>query len=118
MVVLRRGLSSVFLCGLIGLGLFSMPAVAGLVSTEEVTAPAKAAEARERIKALTQRPDLAKEFQVLGIPPEQAQERVDALTDAEVLTMAGKLDSLPAGGMTNNELIIILLLIVILVIAL
>jgi hypothetical protein len=61
-----------------------------------------------------QRPELAKELQALGANPTEAQARVDAMTDAEVRTLAGKLGVLPAGGaLTNNELILILVLIII-----
>jgi hypothetical protein len=96
-----------------------LPVSAGLVSTEQVTSSDHAAEARERIKVLAQRPELAKELQALGVSPDQAQERVDAMTDAEVSAVVGKLDALPAGGgLSTYELIIIVLLIIILAIVL
>jgi hypothetical protein len=40
------------------------------------------------------------------------------MTDAEVHAIAGKLDSLPAGGMTDFQFIIVILLTVIVVILL
>jgi hypothetical protein len=114
-MVVRQGFSWVLLVGLLGL---APAAIAGMVTTEQVAASVEATQAREHLKTLAQRPELAKEMQALGIAPEQAQARVDAMTDAEVVALAGKLDSLPAGGALSNNDLILVLLIVILIIAL
>ena len=41
------------------------------------------------------------QLQSLGISPAAAQARVSAMTDAEVANVAGKIDSLPAGGFSG-----------------
>ncbi len=106
-------------CGLLCFCMLLSTAHASMVTTEEVIAPVKAAEARDRIKTLAQRPEIAKELSAMGLSAEQAQSRVDAMTNAEVVATAGKLDSLPAGGsLSSSELIIILLLVVILALVL
>jgi hypothetical protein len=51
----------------------------------------------------------------LGVKPELAKQRVDALTDAEVVSLAGKIDTLPAGGALSSTDLIIILLVAILV---
>ena len=87
---------------------------AGLVSTDD----AQVGRERERVKALLERPELAREIEKLGILPHQAVERVDAMNDAEVRQLAGRLDALPAGGDTNQTLILLIVLVVLLVILL
>jgi hypothetical protein len=85
--------------------LFTTPVQAQLIGTEQVAAPVQSE--RDRVKAALERPDVAKKLEMLGVMPEDAKSRVDALTDAEVATIAGKLDMLPAGGLTNTEWIMI-----------
>jgi hypothetical protein len=55
----------------------------------------------------------------MGIAPDEARARVEAMTPAEVAQVAGKLDALPAGGaMSNRDLLLVILLIILLVIIL
>ena len=87
------------------------PAHAGLI-------PAGDAE-RERVKELVARPELARELLQMGIVPEEVQARIDAMTDEEVRSLAGRLSAVPAGGeLTSQEwllVIIIILLVIILI---
>jgi len=74
---------------------------------------------RERLKALIARPELAREIEKLGILPHEAAARVDAMNEAEVRELAGRLDALPAGGaLSNQELLLLIILILLLVIIL
>ena len=74
---------------------------------------------RAPVKAMLERPELAQELQKMGIAPDEARARVDAMTPAEVAQVAGRLDSLPAGGaMSNRDLLLVILLIVLLVVLL
>lgn len=119
MVALRRvrvWAFRVLVCGAFGLGLVGT-AGAALVGTQDAIDASSVAQARAQVKALVQRPELAGELRALGATPAQAAARVDAMTDTEVLALAGKVGDLPAGGrLSNNELI--LLLVIILLIAL
>ena len=100
--------------GVFGLGLYGT-ASAGLVGTEAVIDSAQMTETRAQMKALLQRPELADELKLRGASPAEARVRVDAMTDDEVLALAGKVGDLPAGaGLSNNELILILVIILIL----
>ncbi len=88
---------------------------AGVIATES----AHAQDERARVKALVERPELAAALAKMGIPPQQAATRVDAMSDAEVLQLAGRLDAAIAGGQLTNEqllLIIIILLLVIIIV--
>lgn len=88
---------------------------AGVIATET----AHAHDERARVKALIERPELGKALSKMGISPQEAAARVDAMSDAEVLQLAGRLDAAIAGGALTNEqlllIIIILLLIIIIV---
>lgn len=104
---------------LLGAVLYARPASAGLVGTEEIAGAAQAAEARARLQFLAERPEVAKQLQTLGIAPHEAADRVAAMSDAEVVSISGKVGALPAGGaMTNTELLIVILLVVLVALAL
>jgi uncharacterized protein DUF6627 len=53
----------------------------------------------------------------MGIAADEARARVDAMTPAEVAQVAGRLDSLPAGGaMSDRDLLLVVLLVVLILI--
>jgi hypothetical protein len=70
----------------------------GLVPTAQVVAESRAVETRVRLHDLADRPEVAAELARLGVAPEQARASIDALSDAELATIAGKLDEQPAGA--------------------
>ena len=108
--VLGACLFSVTLCG---------TANADLVGTDEAVAPAQAGEDRERVRAFMARPEVVKQMQAAGVSREEAEARVRAMSDEEVRVLAGKLDSLPAGGrLTDFQFVVVVLLFVILLIVL
>jgi cytochrome c1 len=72
-------------------------AKAGLVKTEDVIEQATATAQRRRVKDFVHRQDVRQQMTSLGIQPEEAAKRVDALSDAEVAQIAGYLDNAPAG---------------------
>ena len=72
----------------------ALPAQAGLVSTESVAA----AGSRDRIGVFLDRADVQTRLEALGVSPTEVKARVAALSDAEAAQLAGKIDSLPAGG--------------------
>ena len=72
-----------------------------------------------RVKAMLERPELAKGLAKLGLTPTEAAARVDALADGEVLQLAGKLDAAIAAGQISNEtLLLIIILVLVLIILL
>jgi hypothetical protein len=102
-IVLAFGLAAVLL----------MPqANAGLIATDEARAP----DERSRVKALIERPELAKALQKMGLEPRGAAARVDAMADAEVLQLAGRLDAALAGGQVTNETLLLIIIIVLLLV--
>jgi len=105
-VVLAFGLAAALL----------MPqAHAGLIGTEA----AQAQDERIRVKAMLERPELAKGLEKMGLTPSEAVARIDALADGEVLQLAGKLDAAIAAGQISNEtLLLIIILVLVLIILL
>ncbi|MBU0689512.1 MAG: PA2779 family protein [Gammaproteobacteria bacterium] len=75
-----------------------LTASAGMVQTDVIVDHAMADQGRAKIMALVSRDDVRAQLEMRGVTTEQAQARVDALTDDEAMQIAGKLDQLPAGG--------------------
>jgi hypothetical protein len=85
---------------------------AGAIATES----AHAQDERARVKALVERPELSKGLERLGLNPADAAARVDAMSDAEVLQLAGRLDAAIAGGQLTNEQLLLIVIIVLLIV--
>src|SRR5688572_11919482 len=64
--------------------------------------PTQPTDQRSQVKGMLERPEVQREMEKMGIPPEKALERVDAMTDAEVRQLAGRLGTLPAGAAMSN----------------
>ena len=87
-------------------------AQAGMIVTGQAAAQGE----RLRVKALVERPELAAALEKLGLRPDEAQGRVDAMSDAEVIQLAGRLDAALAGGQVSNESLLLIIIIVLLLI--
>ena len=93
-----RMTSRLLIASVLSLGLPLQSAHAGLVGTDKVAVSAQSQSERERIRTFLDREDVRKELQIQGVDVNTAKARVDALTDEEVQKVAGKLDTMPAGG--------------------
>lgn len=71
---------------------------AGMIGTDRVAAPASAQAERAGVMNIIGRSEVASQLQALGLDPARAKDRVGAMTDEEVRTLAGNLNSLPAGA--------------------
>ena len=89
-------------------------AQAGLIATDEAIATAAQGD-RAKVLNFIARADVQKQLQAQGLTSDGAQERIAALTDAEVQQIAGKIDSLPAGGTSGAVAVVGVTLLVILV---
>lgn len=93
--------------------LVSTPAPAEIISTEEVLPSSD----RDRVQTFLDREGVRDALEALGVPPEEARERVGAMTPGEIREVAGKLDALPAGGaLDRTDLILILILVLLIII--
>ena len=85
---------------------------AGMIATDALPE-------RERVRAMLEQPELAAELARMGVPPEEAKARVDAMTPQEVSQLAGRLDALAAGGaVSNRDLLLVILLVLLLILIL
>jgi hypothetical protein len=73
-----------------------------MVGTEQVAAPGSAEQARVRMTAMLARPEAARQMNAMGVPPEEALARINAMSDAEVQQVASNIAALPAGGSTDS----------------
>lgn len=71
---------------------------AGMIGTGEQIAIAGAQSERAAVMSVISRADVARELQSYGVDLSSAQDRVAALTDEEVRSLAGKLGTAPAGA--------------------
>jgi hypothetical protein len=76
-------------------------AQAGMIGTDQVVAagaqPGTGSD-HARLGELLQRDDVVAALRERGVSPEQARERVAALTDAEAAQVVAAIDAAPAGG--------------------
>jgi len=56
---------------------------------------------RASVMSVIDRADVSQQLQSMGLEPQVAKDRVAAMTDEEVRSLSGKLDTLPAGGMSD-----------------
>ncbi len=93
------------LCRVLILSLMLLPfqtVQAGMIGTDQAASLASAQADRSAVLRLVSRADVAKQMQALGLDPNLAKERVAAMTDQEVRSLAGNLNSLPAGAKTSG----------------
>ena len=76
-------------------------AQAAMVGTEQVVAAAQMQQDRDKVRTFMARSDVQQQLQAMGVKTDDAQARVAAMSDEEVKTVAGKIDSLPAGAMSG-----------------
>lgn len=77
---------------------FPMTAQASIVSTDEVITADAAQANRDRVNSFLARADVQQALQEQGLNAQAATDRVQALSDAEVAQLAGRVDQAPAGG--------------------
>lgn len=84
---------------------------AGMIGTDRVATVAGAQADRTAVRNLLTRSDVASQLQSMGVDQKSALERVAALTDNEVHSLAGRIDSLPAGANSNGWGLLLLIVI-------
>ena len=103
---MRRLLTGLFLAALLA----APHANAGMIATPTTE--------RERVNTLIERPEVAQQLEKMGIPATEAKARVAAMSEEEVISLAGRLDALPAGGALSNQDFLLIVIVVLLVLLL
>jgi hypothetical protein len=80
---------------------------ATLISTQQFAMEVPAANSRAPLATAINRPDVQAQLEAFGITKEEAQNRIAALSDEEVLALNNNIDSLPAGGGLVGALVLI-----------
>lgn len=106
---LRRLIASLLVVSIAGLGL-PLPAQAGMVGTDAITS--SPGTERARIATFLDRADVQAQLQAQGVSPSDVKARVAALTDEEAAQLAGRIDTLPAGGILGLILLVFLVLLI------
>lgn len=89
---------------------------AGLISTEQVAqaqTQRDAASDRALVLETLQRGEVQSQLQAMGVDPQNAAERVAAMSDQEVSRLAGKIENLPAGGVSWLGVLLVVVLVLV-----
>jgi len=89
-------------------------AVAAMIGTESIINVDRNQSPRDYLNDLLAREDIQAALVSQGIDPQEAQARIDGLSDAEVNDIVNKLDQLPAGGFLGTLLIVVALVFIVL----
>jgi len=73
-------------------------AKAEMISTGAAVSASRSAEDRATVRAFLERDDMRQALVERGVDVQEAQARIDALSDEEVASLARNIDSLPAGA--------------------
>lgn len=73
-------------------------AQAAIIGTADAVAVEQRAVMLDSVRAGLARDDVRERMLTLGVLPAEVEGRLGALTDAELATLAGRMDELPAGG--------------------
>jgi hypothetical protein len=71
---------------------------AGMIGTDQIASGGSAQVQRANLMRTISRADVAGQLQSLGVDPASAKARADAMTDAEVQSLASNINALPAGA--------------------
>jgi hypothetical protein len=93
-----RVVGRILITSMLSLSIYAPGAQAAMIGTEQAIASHASQHDRDRLRSLFERSDVRDRLQAFGVNADAAKARVDALTDEEVASLSGKLDSLPAGG--------------------
>ena len=89
------------ICRFLAIALVALPfqtAQAGMIGTDQVNTAATVQVDRNLVSSYLSRVQTVSEFQAVGLDTQTAIDRVAAMTDAEVSTLAGQINAVPAGG--------------------
>ena len=97
---------------IVALWLMMLPAQAAMVTTPEVLV----APDRAQLISLLQGQVVQQQLIKMGVDPGAAIKRVNQMTEAEIVTLQGKIDQLPVGaGLSTVDLLLIIIIIILLV---
>jgi len=91
---------------------FLAPAMAGMVTSSELSSAAQVEQLRDEIRTVITRDDIRSHLLDNGVSPDDINDRINTMTGSEVLAMHAQLDSLPSGeGFLGGVIAIIVIFI-------
>lgn len=100
------------LCRLMVVALMMLPfqtGQAGMIGTDQVIAVSGAQADRNTVMRVLGRAETISQFQSLGLDSGTAAERVAAMTDDEIRTLAGNINAAPAGADGGLALLVLVI---------
>ena len=97
--IATRFISSILIFSMLSTSIWIPSAQASLISTEQLANSQSSQQNRERVLAFFDREDVQAQLQARGVNSESAKARVNTMTDYEIASINGHLDTLPAGGL-------------------
>lgn len=94
------------------MGFVTLPVQAAMVSTPDVLQSQQSEYDRQQLVELLDREDVQKQLLDYGVAPEQVQERVNNMTDAEVAQLNDQIADMPAGGILGAILLIFVVFVI------
>jgi hypothetical protein len=85
-------------------------ATAGMIGTDKVVTSAAQTDRTTVLNFMT-RGDVQKQLQAMGVNASTAKDRVAAMSDDEVRSLAGRINSMPAGAMSDGAAILLIIVI-------
>lgn len=99
------------ICRFLAIAMMMLPfhtGQAAMIGTEQANTAATAEHDRALVSNFLSRAQTVSQFEALGLDPKAARDRVAAMTDDEVSTLAGEIAAKPAGG-DGGALVVVLL---------
>src|SRR5204862_3918726 len=84
-------------------------ATAGMIGSDQVAASSPQAD-RTTVLNFLSRSDVSGQLQTLGLDPSTAKDRVAAMSDQEVQSLAGQIHSMPAAGSSGGAILLVILI--------
>lgn len=94
------------------MGFITLPVQAAMVTTPDVLQSQQSEYDRQQLVELLDREDVQKQLLDYGVAPEQVQERVNNMTDAEVAQLNDQIADMPAGGILGAILLIFVVFVI------
>lgn len=96
------------------LGAYSLPSVAGIVGTEQLLQNQSQGVDRASLLSALERDEVRRQLIARGVDPDNARQRIAALSDEQVREIGNGIDQLPAGAGVLEILVAVVLVLVIL----
>ncbi len=94
------------------MGFITLPVQAAMVTTPEVMQSQKSEYDRQQLIELMDREDVQEQLLAYGVAPEEVQDRVSKMTDAEVAQLNDQIADMPAGGILGAILLIFVVFVI------